>query len=187
MKTLVAIALGLIVTAASYAESSNRITPEMQGRIDAQKRVVAAWAANPVLVKAVVAQNAKGPIPEMTNREWKRLKGDDAVVQAFQKNSAGKWLAQKLASSDGMYREAFLNAAKGEKAAFVEKTSSYLHTGDPKFDEPMAGKIWQGKPEFDKSSYSYTVQIAAPVRSGGKPIGVLVVGISMKVIKDMAQ
>ncbi|MGH8046552.1 MAG: hypothetical protein ACREKL_04840 [Chthoniobacterales bacterium] len=188
MKTIVAAALGILVATVSRgADSSSRITAEMQAQIDAQKKAVAAWAANPVLVKAVVAQNAKGPIPDMTNRTWKSLKPGDPLVQSFEKNAAGLWLAKKLSASDGMYREAFLSAAKGEKVAFVEKTTSYLHAGQPKFDEPMSGKIWQGPPEFDKSSYSYTVQIAAPVHSGGKPVGVLVVGISMKMIKTMAQ
>jgi hypothetical protein len=188
MKTIVALALGIFAAAVIHAaDSSSRITPEMQAQIDAQKHVVAAWAASPVLVKAVVAQNAKGPIPDMTNHAWKRLRPDDAVVQAFEKNAAGTWLAKKLTASKGMYREAFLSAAKGEKVAFVEKTTSYLHAGEPKFDVPMTGKVWQGEPEFDKSSYSYSVQISAPVISSGKPIGVLVAGISMKMIKTMAQ
>jgi hypothetical protein len=188
MKTSVVLILGLLIAAVSHAaDSSSRITPEMQAQIDAQKRVVATWAASPVLVKAVTAQNAKGPIPNMTNRSWKRLKPEDPLVQEFEKNAASKWLAQKLATGGGMYREAFLNAAKGEKAAFAEKTSNYLHAEESKFEVPMKGEIWQGMPEFDKSSYSYVVQIAAPVRSGGRPIGVLVVGISMKMIQTMAK
>jgi len=188
MKTIVSLAAGFVVAVALHAaDTSSRITPEMQAQIDAQKRVVAAWAASPVLVKAVVAQNAKGPIPDMTNRAWERLESDDAIVRAFEENAAGAWLTQKVAASDGLYREAFLSAAKGEMVAFVEKPTSYLHAGEPKFDGPMAGKIWQGPPEFDKSSYSYSLQIGAPVRSGGNPVGVLVVGISMKAIRTMAQ
>jgi hypothetical protein len=168
-------------------DSADRITPEMQAQLDAQQRVVAGWAANPVLVDAVVAQNKKGPISGMTNRKWKAVDSGQPGVMAFQKNAAGMWLTGKLASSDGFFREAFLNAAQGEKVAFVEKPSSYLHAGQEKFTEPMAGRIWQGKPEYDKSSRSYSIQVAAPVLSGGKPVGVLVVGVSMKALKDLVR
>ena len=188
MKTLAAALLGCaLIGIAQAADSASRITPEMQAALDAQKRVVAGWAANPVLVAAVKAQNQKGPLPGMTNRAWKARKPDDALVQGFQKNAAGVWLAKKVAGSGGMYREAFLNAAKGEKVAFGAKPTSYIHAGEPKFDVPMSGKVWEGKPEFDKSSYSYVVQIATPVLSGSMPIGVLVVGVSMKMVKTMTK
>lgn len=159
----------------------------MQAVLDAQKRVIAGWAANPAIVDAVVAQNKKGPISGMTDRKWKAVENSQPGIVAFQKNAAGAWLANKLAAGGGLYREAFLNAAQGEKVAFVEKPSSYLHAGQEKFTEPMAGRIWQGKPEYDKSSQSYSIQIAAPVVSGGRPAGVLVVGLSMKAIKEKAR
>ncbi len=94
-----------------------------------------------------------------------------------------KLLAAKIAASNGLYRELFLSASQGEKVAFTDKTSGYLHTGNEKFDLPMSGAVWQGKPEFDKSSHSYVIQVAVPVRSGGKPIGVLVAGLSMKTLE----
>ena len=65
--------------------------------------------------------------------------------------------------------------------AFVEKTSSYIHNGQPKFDVPFSsGKAWQGKPEFDESSQAYAVQVSVPVLAEGKPIGVLVVGVNLE-------
>jgi hypothetical protein len=188
MKILpIAILTCVLVGAAQARESANRITPEMQTELDAQKRTVASWARNATIVSAIAAQNAKGPIPGMTNRAWKRLAPDDALVGSFQTNAAGKWLAGKLASSKGLYREAFVSAAQGEKVAFFAKPTRYVHKGEPKFDVPMKGSVWQGEPEFDKSSDSYVIQLAAPVIRDGKPIGVLVVGVSMKSLKTAAQ
>ena len=188
MKILVATILGCALLGMAQArDSADRMTPDMQTVLAAQKRVIAGWAENPVIVAAVEKQNAQGPIPGMTNRAWKRLAADDALVGSFQSNAAGVWLAKKIAGSGGMYREAFLSAAQGEKAAFVAKPTSYLHKGEPKFDVPMSGKSWQGNPEFDKSSKSYSIQIAVPVMSGGRPIGVLVVGVSMKTLGAMAK
>jgi len=184
MKTLPFLAVLLALSTTMYAlDSEARITPDIQARIDVQKRVVAKLAANSTLVSAVREQNKKGPIAGMTNKSWKKLDANDPLVHSFQTNAAGKLLAAKISSSNGVYRELFLNASQGEKVAFTDKTSDYLHSGNEKFDLPMTGAVWQGKPEFDKSSHSYVIQIAAPVRGGGKPIGVLVAGLSMKTLE----
>jgi hypothetical protein len=43
----------------------------------------------------------------------------------------------------------------------------------------MQGKPWQGPVEVDESSGQQQLQIAVPVLDGGKPIGSLVVGLSL--------
>lgn len=184
MKTLPFLAVLLALSTTVYAlDSEARITPAIQAQIDVQKRVVAKLASNSTLVSAVREQNKKGPIPGLTNKSWNKLDAGDPLVRSFQTSAAGKVLAAKIAGSQGMYRELFLSAAQGEKVAFTGKTSDYLHAGNEKFDLPMTGAVWQGKPEFDKSSHSYVIQLAAPVRSNGKPIGVLVAGLSMKTLE----
>ena len=156
------------------------MTPATQAEIDKHKTVIAGWAADPVVVSAVKDQNGKGPIAGMDNPKWKTTRRTDPIVKGFQDNSAGKLLKAKLEASGGLYSEAFLSAAQGEKVAFVEKTTSYIHVGQPKFDVPFAtGKSWQGKPEFDESAQTYQLQISAPVLADGKPIGALVVGVSL--------
>jgi hypothetical protein len=179
MKTMIATILtcGLI---GSVQAADSTITPKMQTTLDTQKKVITAWAAHPVLVAAVKAQNKKGPIPGMDTAAWKAAKQSDPLVQKFQKNTAGVWLAEKLKAGNGLFSEAFLSAAKGEKVAFVEKTTSYIHAGSAKFDAPMSGREWQGEPEFDESSQVYAVQISTPVLDNGTPIGVLVVGVAMR-------
>ncbi len=47
------------------------ITPAVQKELDKQVGQVKAWAADPVIVKAVLAQNEKGPIAGMDNSKWK--------------------------------------------------------------------------------------------------------------------
>lgn len=155
------------------------LSPRAQKHLDAQKKVVAEWAALPEVVSAVKAQNQKGPPPEMTNEKWKLLRARDPMVKALQENAAAKVLSAKVAAGPPQtYCEVFLSAAKGEKVALLSKTSYYLHQGKPKFDVPFTtGKSWQGALEFDESSQQYSVQISVPVLDGGTPIGVLVVGL----------
>jgi hypothetical protein len=72
--------------------------------------------------------------------------------------------------------------------AFVEKTSSYIHKGQPKFDVPFgSGKVWQGQPEFDESSQTHQLQVSVPVLSGGKAVGVLVVGLNLTTLEKTAR
>lgn len=156
------------------------MTPAVQKDLSRQVEVVKAWAANPAVVKAVLEQNAKGPIEGMDNEKWKAVKRSDDLVRGFTRNEAGKFLIQKVSDSGGLFVRAFLSAAKGEKTAFTEKTISYLHAGQPKFDVPFTtGKTWQGPPELDTVTERYAVQIAVPVLSGGKPVGVLVAGVDL--------
>jgi hypothetical protein len=178
--------LALIVTLVSpvlAADSAARITPEIRAALDRQKAQLVRWAAEPVLVAAVREQNARGPLPEMTNRLWARMAPDDPIVRSFETNPAGKWLAKTAGASQGMVREIFLNGARGEKVAFYEKPSMYSHAGEEKQTTALSGRVWEGKPEFDKSSYSHVVQVAAPVLDNGRPIGVLVASFSMKSLK----
>jgi hypothetical protein len=155
------------------------MTPAVQKEIDRQVEVVKSWAADPVLVKAVAAQNEKGPIADMDNTP---------IVKGFQATEAGQWLRAKAAASNDVVSEAFLNGARGEKVAFIEKTTSYIHKGSAKFDVPFdSGKAWQGKFEFDESSQVHQVQVSVPVVSAGKPIGVLVVGLNVTKLSRVAQ
>jgi hypothetical protein len=81
--------------------------------------------------------------------------------------------------------EAFVSGAEGTKVAFLAKTSGWSHKGKPKHDLPMSGKTWQGAVEVDESTGLQQVQVAVPVIDGGKPIGSLVVGLSLaKLSKD---
>src|ERR687887_165717 len=177
-----------ILLGAAAAQAAFEITPAIQAELDRQKRIVAGWAADPVIVKAVVEQNAKGPLPGMDNAKWKVLRRSDPLVRAFQSNAAGQFLRAKMEASRGMITEAFLSAAQGEKVAFAEKTTSYIHKGMAKFDVPFTTRgAWQGRPEFDESAQTYQIQISVPVLADGAPVGALVVGVSLTQLEKQAK
>jgi hypothetical protein len=177
---VVATAAAAVQAAPAAAQQPFEISPAVQAELDRQKAVIATWAANPEIVQAVKEQNAKGPLAGMDNAAWRPVRRSDLLIRGFQMNAAGRFLRAKLRESPASYSEAFLSAANGEKVAFVEKTTSYIHKGSAKFDVPFQqGQPWQGKPELDDSSQMYTVQLAVPVADGGKRIGVLVVGVNV--------
>ncbi len=189
---VVVVAVGLMAGCAEMGTTKSKsvyaIMSEIQEQITWQGWNANGWAANPVVVNAVLAQNKKGPLPGMDNAKWKTVPGSDAIVQGFINNDAAKFLKEELGKTDGICTGAFLNAAQGEKVAFIDKTSSYIHKGSAKFDVPFnTGKPWQGKPELDDSGKAYEIQISVPVLSEGKPIGALVVNLDGTKLEEMAK
>jgi hypothetical protein len=186
LKFLVAMSF---VCMASMAHAANfELTPAIQAELDKWKTAISEWAADPIIVKAVAEQSSKGTIPEMDNAKWKITRRSDPIVKEFQTNPAGQFLKAKLEITGGAISEAFLSAAHGEKVAFVEKTTSYIHQGQAKFDVPFTtGKPWLGKAEFDESSQTYAIQLSVVVLVDAKPSGVLVVGVNLTALEKTAQ
>ena len=150
----------------------------LQSKIDEQIKAITAWAADPVIVDAVRAHNTSLP-PEhaaLNQDKWRALTVLDPLVRGFTKGPVGQFLKSK--KSD-LITEAFVSDAQGLKVGFIAKTSGWSHKGKPKHDVPMTGKPWQGPVEVDESSGMQQLQIAVPVLDAGKPIGSLVVGISV--------
>lgn len=154
------------------------IDAAQQAKIAGKITEIEQWAADPVIVAAVAAQNAQLPAEyaAMTQDKWKTLSLLDPFVRAFSKNAAGVALkAKKLAWTT----EAFVSDARGCKVAFLAKSTSWCHAGAPKHDVPMTGKTWQGTLATDESTGLQQIQVAVPVRQNGQPIGSLVVGLSL--------
>jgi hypothetical protein len=152
--------------------------PALQAKVDARIAEIKTWAAAPTLVAAVTAHNKALPadLAAMAQDKWKTLTVLDPFVRAFNKNEAGTWLKAKKTE---WVSEAFLSDASGRKVAFLSKPTNWSHAGSPKHEDPIAGKIWQGKVEVDESSGLQQLQIAVPVLVDGKPAGSLVVGLSL--------
>lgn len=158
-----------------YLVGAESLAPSVQAKVDAEKAKVEAWAADPVLVKAVKEHNGAAALA-MTQDAWKGLSVLDAQVRGFTKNAAGARLKELKSEA---VSEAFLSGEDGTKVAFLSKPTNWCHKGKPKHDVPMTGKSWQGPVEVDESTGLQQLQISVPVLDGGKPIGSLVVGLSL--------
>ena len=194
-RTMGLLVLAVVVLAAACAQQGSSrcascfgVMSEVQTKITQQTWLANGWAASPVVVQAVLAQNTKGPIPGMDNAKWKTVPESDSIVRGFMNNDAANFLKEELAKTDGVCTGAFLNAAQGEKVAFNEKTGSYIHKGSAKFDVPFTtGKSWQGPAELDDSGKVYEIQVSVPVLSEGKPVGALVVEINGTRLEELVK
>lgn len=157
--------------------------PAAQAKVDEQIKVVTAWAADPIVVDAVKAHNAALP-PEqrdITQEKWSTLSVLDPLVRSFTRNAAGQFLKARKTE---FITEAFVSDAAGLKVAFLAKTTSWSHLGKPKHDVPMSGQPWQGSIEVDESTGRQQLQVAVPVLDAGQPIGSLVVGLNLDLLRQ---
>ena len=175
-RTIALLSLSLVAALPMFAHGA--LDEAVQKKVDAKVAEIRGWASDATLVSAVKAQNAATPdaYKDMTNDKWKTLTKLDPAVRGLSTNDAGKFLRSK---KDEILSEAFLNSADGTKVALLAKTSKWNHKGQPKHDQPMAGKVWQGEPEVDESTGVKQLQISVPVMDGDKAIGSLVVGMSL--------
>lgn len=180
------IGFSLLLAAFGFAPplTAGEITAKMQTKIDAYKKQAMAWAADPQIVLAVKESNAKGPIPGMGNAKWRELKESDPVVQGFITNPAGQLLVKWMNADSKGVNKIVLSGSKSQRAAFTSMPAIYLGKGKPNFDEAIDDKLWQqGESKPDPSTNIDTVQIAAPVKDGGKVIGVLLVSLTADNLK----
>ena len=176
---ILAAALGGLI-AFSPALAQQDVTPKMQPRIDAHKKKIQEWAAHPELVKGVKESNAKGPVPGMANAKWRELKENDPLVESFVKNPVGQ-LATKWMNEDPKgINKVVVSGEKSQRIGFTSMPAIYIGKGRPNFDTSFdEGKVWQqAQIQPDPSTQIPTVQISAPVRDGGKVIGVLLVSLT---------
>ena len=158
--------------------SAASLPASAQAKVDEQFKIITGWAAESVIVDAVRAHNVSVPADQagLTQDKWRALIVLDPLVRSFAKNPVGQFLKTK---KDDFVTEAFVSDAAGLKVGFIAKTTNWSHRGKPKHDVPMTGKNWQGPVEVDESSGQQQLQISVPVLDGGKPIGSLVIGLSV--------
>lgn len=169
--------LATLLAASQFAGAAD-LDAAQQGKVDAKVKEIQSWAAMPAIVDAVKAYNSsKSPeAAAMDQAKWGGLSVIDPFVRSLTKSPAAEVLKAKKGE---VVSEAFVSGADGGKVAFLGKPTNWSHKGKPKHDQPMSGKTWQGAVEIDESSGLQQVQVAVPVVDGGKPIGSLVVGLSV--------
>jgi hypothetical protein len=168
----------IMVLLAAGAASAAPLTTAQKAKVDAQLAKFQPLGSDQFIVSAVKGYNAKPPAEGtgMTQAKWKALSVLSNEVKFFSKNALAEYLKTKRTDA---VAELFVSTADGTKAAFFSKTTSWSHKGNPKHDQPMAGKTWMGQLELDESTGKQLVQISFPVLDAGKAIGSLVIGLDL--------
>lgn len=183
-----ALAPGLAV-----AQNEKEFTEEeLERLLHVKIRTVQHMALNPVLIRAVRAQNAEGLTLETIKSRDEEWSGTDALThfkRQLQQNEAGT-LLKRLVATNKALNEAFLTDNKGANVAAFPATSDYWQGDEEKWSNSFNeghGKIFVGPVEFDDSTKTYAVQISAPLIHQGETIGVLVVGVTLDYLDTKRQ
>lgn len=168
------LATGLLLSSLTFA--GEPLSAEIKAKVDAKLAILKAWGSEATLVKAAKEADNNPAAKDMTQEKWKSLTVVHPIVRGFTSNPAAAWIKSK---KDPSVSEAFVSGSKGTKVAFLTKPSGWSHKGNPKHDVPMTGKTWVGTAEIDESTGQKQVQVSFPILDGGKPIGSVVIGLSI--------
>jgi hypothetical protein len=194
-RTIGRLALGMIAAlmltcgaaSAQDNEFAEPLTALAQGEI---KQI----AANPVLVAAIIAQNAatggydQAKIDEL-DTQW-RAEVDAAskpLIDATLANEASAYLAKVQEDSAGKFTEIFATDAKGLNAAQSTVTSDYWQGDEDKFTKSFgagADAVFLGEVEQDESTQTFQSQVSVTVvdPASGAPIGSITFGVDLSTL-----
>lgn len=174
MKNVAARSLALtLALALSPLTAFAQLPADLQAKVDAYKKKLVEWAANPAIVNATKESNAKGGLAAgMNNAKWDELEEKDPLAMSFQTSEAGKLVTNW--ETDTAITKLYLRDEKGNLVASSNKPLLYNNATKPPFVNAMKGEAWNaGEVKPDPGTQVKGVHISAPVLDGGKSIGVL--------------
>lgn len=155
---------------------------------DLAKNKLAEYGNDPVIVKAVLAQNALGKTLDQikaTDKKWRNHAGIADYMKALMESECGRHL-RKVQNSAPYYAEIFVMDNLGANVAMTDKTSDYWQGDEAKFQKSFnggLGAVFVDDVEFDDSTQAYLVQVSVPVRNAGQVIGAITFGIDVDKVK----
>jgi len=175
---LIAILLIIVpVTLASAEEAPQKIKDFAQSKL-------AEYGKDPVIVKAVAAENTKSKtLDQIKNKDklWRETAGIDGFMKAIMENECGQYL-RSIQKSKAYFAEIFVMDNQGANVAMTDKTSDYWQGDEAKFKKSFnngTGAIFVDEVEFDDSTQVYLVQVSVPVWDNDQVIGAITFGIDV--------
>ena len=184
MKTLL---LTTTLALAAQGAAANEFEPQIRQYLTEK---IMSWAADPVLVDAIVAQNARtgglseDQIVDLDNA-WRAEVGKTATptITPIVSNPAAEFLRGRVKASAGAIQEVFIVDMRGLNVAASGVTSNYWQGDESKFEKTFlvgADAVFIDEVHFDESTQSYLAQVSLTLvdPETGAPIGAMTVGLN---------
>ncbi|HZI08995.1 MAG TPA: hypothetical protein VE153_01325 [Myxococcus sp.] len=140
-------------------------------------------AADPEVIQAVQAQNARGvPMATLQARDaaWRTTPAMTDFKQRVLTSACAKVLNRHAQGLGRAIAEAFAMDGQGALVGATRRTSDYWQGDEAKFQVPYRhGTVLREKPFFDESAQAYVIQVSLPVSDGTRTIGALSVALSL--------
>ncbi len=149
--------------------------------VRARVSVVAGWAREPEVVRAVRAQNAQHTSLEEIKRvdtRWVAGEAEERILQLMANPCAQRLKA--LLAGDPAYREALVMDDQGALVCMTGRSSDYWQGDEPKWQRSFNGgdgQTFVDRARYDTSTRVIQVQVSVPIKDGERTIGALAVGI----------
>lgn len=186
-KTLLAAALaGLAMQAAA-----NEFEPQIRAYLDSD---IAAWVADPTIIAAVQAQNARHrglsqSDIDALDQAWRAEVGMPLTptIDPVLENDAARFLRDRVHASGGTITEIFAMDSHGLNVAASDVTSDYWQGDEDKFSQTFhvgPGAVHIGDVEFDESAQSYQAQVSVTLvdPATGAPVGAVTIGLNAEAL-----
>lgn len=151
------------------------------------------WIADPALVAAVKAQNAKNAQISQSeinalDQKWRAEVGSDGakpMVDGVLELPVSKWLAEKKSTSGGLLNEVILMDNKGLNVAVSTETTDFWQGDEDKWKQTYgngSGRTHVSAVEFNQKSGTFQSQISLPVSdpATGELIGAVTFGVNVQ-------
>jgi len=174
-KNLIVIACTFLFAATSVAFAGEKAPRKV---IDLANTQLAAYGVDPVIVKAVKEENAKGKTLgqiKALDAKWLATPGIDDFMKSLMDSECGRHL-KDLQKAHSFLVEIFATDNQGATVALTNKTTDYWQGDEAKFTECYKGGqgvVHISDITFDDSSQMYTVEVSIPIKDGEKTIGML--------------
>lgn len=184
-------AASMIVLSAPAVAQDNEYAAPLTELANGQLREI---AQNPVLVAAIVAQNAQtagydAARIDSLDKQWRAEvnAADKPLISATLGTEASAFLASAQADSAGLFTEIFATDALGLNVAQSTVTSDYWQGDEDKFSQTFsvgADAVFLGEVELDESTQTYQSQVSITITdpATGQPIGSITAGIDLSLL-----
>ncbi|MCP3103926.1 PDC sensor domain-containing protein [Myxococcus sp. K15C18031901] len=140
-------------------------------------------AADPQIVEAVRAQNARGvSLDTVRERDeaWQATSQLTPLKKEVLGSACSKLLVRHQQALGRRLAESFVMDKLGGLVGATRRPSDYWQGDEAKFQVPFTrGVALTEKPFFDDSSLTYVVQVSLPIRDAGRVIGAVTFSLSL--------
>ena len=153
-----------------------------QKLVDLTHSTLAKLGSDPVIVKAVKAENAKkktlAQIKEI-NTKWENADENNDFVKALLKSECAMHL-HKLKKSIDDVEEMYVLDNQGAVVASILFEEKYWWGELPRFKQVTKGEVFISDIEMDEDEMEYMVHVLVPVKDGDTVIGAIDIGLEVE-------
>jgi hypothetical protein len=188
LSVLLAAASVSLLAAGTALAADNEFAAPLTDLAKSQLREI---AENPVLIAAVLAQNAASSGYDQAkidalDTQWRAEvdASDKPLINATLGTDASKFLAGEMEKSSGLITEIFATDAKGLDVAQASMTSDYWQGDEDKFTKSFGAgpdAVFNSDIEQDESTQTYQSQVSITITdpATGAAIGSITAGIDV--------